>query len=79
MEPGQVVWYLHLFKNFPQFVVIYTVKGFSVVSEADFFFLVFSSFFYVPIGCWQVDLWFLFLFYIQLEYLEVLDSCTIEA
>ena len=29
-----MVWYSHLFKNFPQFVVIHTVKGFSVVSEA---------------------------------------------
>ena len=33
-EAGQVVWYLHLFKNFPEFVVIHTVKGFSIVSEA---------------------------------------------
>ena len=34
-----MVWYSHLFKNFPQLVVIHTVKGFSVVSEAevDFF------------------------------------------
>jgi len=30
-EAGQVVWYSHLFKNFPQFVVIHTVKGFRVV------------------------------------------------
>ena len=30
-----IVWYSHLFKNFPQCVVIHTVKGFSVVSEAD--------------------------------------------
>ena len=29
-----VAWYSHLFKNFPQFVVIFTVKGFSIVSEA---------------------------------------------
>ena len=38
-EAGEVVWYCHLFKNFPQFVVIHTVKGFSMVSEAeiDFF------------------------------------------
>ena len=38
-EAGQVVWYSHLFKNFPQFVVIHTVKAFSVVNEAevDFF------------------------------------------
>jgi len=30
-----VVWYLHLFKNFPQFVVIHTVKGFSIINEAE--------------------------------------------
>ena len=36
-EVGQVVWYSHLLKNFPQFVVIHTVKGFSVVNEADVF------------------------------------------
>ena len=34
-EAGQVVWYSHLFKNFPQFVVTHTVKGFSVVNEAE--------------------------------------------
>ena len=34
-EAGQVVWYSHFLKNFPQFVVIHTVKGFSVVNEAD--------------------------------------------
>ena len=44
-EPGQVVWYSHLFKNFPQFVVIHTVKGFSVVSEPEVdIFLEFSCF-----------------------------------
>ena len=30
-----MVWYSHLFKNFPQFVVIHTVKGFSITSEAE--------------------------------------------
>ena len=30
-----MVWYSHLFKNFPQFVVIHIVKGFSIVSEAE--------------------------------------------
>ena len=30
-----MVWYSHLFKNIPQFVVIHTVKGFSVVNEAE--------------------------------------------
>ena len=43
---GQVVWCSHLFKNFPQFIVIHTVKGFSIVNEVevDVFwnFLVFS-------------------------------------
>ena len=34
-EAGQVVWYCHLLKNFPQFVVIHTVKGFTIVSEAE--------------------------------------------
>ena len=32
---GQVVWYSHLFKNFLQFVVIHTVKGFDIVNNAD--------------------------------------------
>ena len=30
-----MVWYSHLLKNFPQFVVVHTVKGFGVVSKAD--------------------------------------------
>ena len=34
-EAGKVVWYSHLFQNFPQFVVTHTVKGFSVVNEAE--------------------------------------------
>ena len=33
-EAGQVFWYCHLFKNFPQFIVIHTVKGFGVVNKA---------------------------------------------
>ena len=36
-EAGQVVWYSHLFKNFTQFVVIHTVKGFGIVNKADVF------------------------------------------
>ena len=45
-----MVCYSHLFKNFPQFVVIYTVKGFGVVSKAevDFFFLELLLFFDDP-------------------------------
>ena len=34
-EAGQVVWYSHFFKNFPQLVVINTVKGFGVVNKAE--------------------------------------------
>ena len=45
----QVVWYFHLFKNFPQFVEIHTVKGFSIVNEAEAdIFLELSCFFYGP-------------------------------
>ena len=48
-EAGKVAWYSHLLKNFPQFVVIHTVKGFSVVNEAEVdVFLEFSCFFYDP-------------------------------
>ena len=34
-ETGQVIWYSYLFQNFPQFVVIHTVKGFSIVNKAE--------------------------------------------
>ena len=30
-----MVWYSHLLKNFPQFVVIHTVKGFGIVSKSE--------------------------------------------
>jgi len=30
-----VIWYSHLFQNFPQFVVIHTVKGFGIVNKAE--------------------------------------------
>ena len=34
-EAGQVVWYSHLFQNFPQFVVIHTVKGLGILIKAE--------------------------------------------
>jgi len=44
-----VVWYSHLFQNFPQFVVIHTVKGFGVVNKAEVdIFLELSCFFDDP-------------------------------
>ena len=48
-KAGQVVWYSHLFQNFPQFVVIYTVKGFGIVNKVELDpFLEFSCFFHDP-------------------------------
>ena len=48
-EAGKVIWYSHPFKNFSQYVVIHTVKGFSVVNEAEVdVSLEFSCFFYGP-------------------------------
>ena len=34
-EAGQVVWYSHLLKNFPEFVMVHTVKGFGIVNKAE--------------------------------------------
>ena len=48
-EAGQVVWYSHLFQNFPQFLVIHTVKGFGIVNKAEIdVFLELSCFFDDP-------------------------------
>ena len=49
-EAGQVVWYSHLLKNFPQFIVIHTVKGFGIVNKAEVdVFLELSRFFCDPV------------------------------
>ena len=48
-EAGQVVWYSHLFQNFPQFIVIHTVKDFGIVNKVDLdVFLELSCFFNDP-------------------------------
>ena len=48
-EAGQVVWYSHLFQNFPQFLVIHIVKGFGIVKKAEIdVFLELSCFFHDP-------------------------------
>ena len=60
-EAGQVVWYSYLFKDFPQFVGIRTIKGFCIANEEDFFLR-------IPLLSlwsnerWQFDLRFLCLF-----------------
>ena len=44
-----MVWYSHLFQNFPQFIVIHTVKGFGIVNKAEIdVFLELSCFFHDP-------------------------------
>ena len=49
-EMGEMVWYSHLLKNFLQFVVIHTVKDFSVINEAEVYnFLELSYFLYDPV------------------------------
>ena len=49
-EAGQVVWYSYLFQNFPQFIVIHTVKGFGIVNKAEVdVFLELSCFFNDPV------------------------------
>ena len=48
-EASKVVWYSHFLKNFPQFVVIHTIKGFIIVNEAEIdAFLEFSCILYDP-------------------------------
>ena len=48
-ETGQVVRHAHLFQNFPQFIVIYTVKGFDIVNKTEVdVFLALSCSFYDP-------------------------------
>ena len=48
-EAGQVVCYSHLFQNFPQFIVIHTVKGFGIVKKSEIdVFLKLCCFFHVP-------------------------------
>ena len=48
-EAGEVVWYSHLLKNFPQFVVIHTVNSFGMVNKTEIdVFLELSCFFYDP-------------------------------
>ena len=74
-----MVWYFHLLKNFPQFVVIHTVKGFSIVNAAEVdVFLEFPCFLHDPIKVGNLisgssafsksslDIW-------------ILSSCTAEA
>ena len=52
-EAGKVVWYSHLLKNFPQFIVIHTIKGFSIVNEA----YIFQNSFAFSMILWMLEIW----------------------
>ena len=74
-----MVWYSHLFQNFPQFIVIHTVKGFGIVNKAEIdVFLELFCFFHDP-----ADVGNLIsgssAFLNQLEHQEVHGSCIAEA
>ena len=68
-----------ILEEFPQFVVIHTVKGFGVVSKAEDVFLELSCFFSDPMDVDYLISGFLCLFSIQLEHLEVHGSRIAEA
>ena len=53
-EAGQVIWYSHLYKDFPQFLVIHTVKAFGIVKIRSRCFLELSCFFddMTDVGNW---------------------------
>ena len=73
-EASKVVWYSHLLKNFPQFVVIHTVKCFHVVSESEVgIVLEFLCFFHDPVNVIQFDLQFLCFFETQFVRLEIIS------
>ena len=68
-----MVWYSHLLKNFPQFVVVHTVKGFGIVNKAEVnVFLELSCFFDDPADIGNLP-------FLSLEHLEVHSSRTVEA
>ena len=76
-----MVWHSCLFKSFPQFVIIHTVKGFSIVNEAEIdVFLEFSCFFYDPADDGNlISGSSAFSKLSKLVHLKVLSSCTAEA
>ena len=61
-EAGQVVWYSHLLLNFPQFILIHTVKGFGIVNKTGIDFSGTLLLFWWSSGLWQFDLRFLCFF-----------------
>ena len=74
-----MVWYSHLFQNFPQLIVIHTVKGFGIVNKAEIdVFLELSCFFHDPAGVGNLISGSSAFSNFQLEHLEVHRSCIAE-
>ena len=72
-----MAWYSHLLKNFPQFVVIHTVKGFNIVNEAEVdIILEFPCFLYDPADVGNLISCFSAFSKIQFIHLKVLGLCT---
>ena len=75
-----MVWYFHVFQNFPQFIVIHTVKGVGIVNKTEIdVFLELSCFFNDLADVGNLISGSPCLFYLQLEHLEAHDSCIVEA
>ena len=75
-----MIWYSHLFKDFPQFVVIHTVKLFGVVNKAEVdIFLELSCFFNDPVDVANLISGSSALAKPSLNIWEVQGSCTVEA
>ena len=55
-EAGKVVWYSHLLQNFPQFIVIHTVKGFGIVKKAEIDVFFWNSLAF-PMIQWMLAIW----------------------
>ena len=79
-EAGQVVWYSHFLKNFPQFVMIHTVKVFSIINKAEVdVFLELSCFFDDPVDVGNLISGSSAFSKNQLEHLEFCSSHIAEA
>ena len=75
-----MVWYSQLLKNFPQFVVIHTVKGFGIVNKAEIdVFLELSCIFNDPMDVGNLISASSALSKSSLNIWKVLSSCTVEA
>ena len=75
-----MVWYSHLFQNFPQFIVVHTVKGIGIVNKAEVdVFLELSCFFDDPVDVGSLISGSSAFSKTSLKNLEVHGSCVAEA